>query len=207
MENHPNNLMFSSSSKSSSSQTSPQRPAAKRGSRGGQPQPFRLLTESRGEMKQQAFQRRLQESLAEETKHRIRVAQGLPLTTDKPQVVFKPPVKEQTKPVGIKLRTQRRAAERAEFNDLVAFKINWVEYQKQRLEKIQKLIDEEEVRSLRKEMIPKAQLMPLFDRPFYPQRSTRPLTVPKEPSFNLWSNKCTWRRNSCRGTLQLTSAF
>ncbi|KAG9449557.1 hypothetical protein H6P81_009522 [Aristolochia fimbriata] len=204
MENH---LTTSSSSKSSSSQTSPQRPAAKRGSRGGQPQPFRLLTETRGEMKQQALQRRLQESTAEETKHRIRVAQGLPLTTDKPQVVYKPPPKEQTKPVGIKLHTQRRAAERAEFNDVINFKIHWLKHQKQRLEKIQKVIEEEEVRSLRKEMIPKAQLMPFFDRPFYPQRSRRALTVPKEPSFNMLRNKCTWRHNSCRGTPQLTSAF
>lgn len=32
------------------------------------------------------------------------------------------------------------------------------------------IIEEEEIRSLRKEMIPRAQLMPFFDRPFFPQR-------------------------------------
>lgn len=32
------------------------------------------------------------------------------------------------------------------------------------------MIEEEEVRMLRKEMIPRAQLMPFFDRPFFPQR-------------------------------------
>lgn len=33
------------------------------------------------------------------------------------------------------------------------------------------MIEEEEIRMLRKEMVPKAQLMPFFDRPFLPQRS------------------------------------
>lgn len=32
------------------------------------------------------------------------------------------------------------------------------------------MIEDEEVRMLRKEMVPRAQLMPFFDRPFYPQR-------------------------------------
>lgn len=32
------------------------------------------------------------------------------------------------------------------------------------------MIEEEEVRLMRKEMIPRAQLMPYFDRPYFPQR-------------------------------------
>ena len=35
---------------------------------------------------------------------------------------------------------------------------------------MKQMIEEEEVRLLRKEMIPRAQLMPFFDRPFFPQR-------------------------------------
>ncbi|MFS7955312.1 hypothetical protein Hanom_Chr07g00641191 [Helianthus anomalus] len=35
---------------------------------------------------------------------------------------------------------------------------------------------------LRKEMIPRAQLMPLFDRPFVPRRSTTPTKVAKKTS-------------------------
>ncbi|KAK9180784.1 hypothetical protein WN944_023919 [Citrus x changshan-huyou] len=35
---------------------------------------------------------------------------------------------------------------------------------------ILQMIEEEEIRLMRKEMIPRAQLMPLFDRPFFPQR-------------------------------------
>ncbi|MBA0825795.1 hypothetical protein Goarm_010712, partial [Gossypium armourianum] len=31
------------------------------------------------------------------------------------------------------------------------------------------MIEDEEIRCLRKEMVPKAQLMPFFDRPFFPQ--------------------------------------
>ncbi|KAK9115867.1 hypothetical protein Sjap_014814 [Stephania japonica] len=70
----------------------------------------------------------------------------------------------------------------------------------------EQIIEEEEIKMLRKEMIPKAQLMPFFDRPFFPQRSTRPLTVPKEPSF--MSSKY-WRSNSCNDPLyfqQFTNA-
>ncbi|RWR82094.1 protein TPX2 isoform X2 [Cinnamomum micranthum f. kanehirae] len=155
-------------------------------------QPFRLHTESRGQLKERAFVKRLQEINADEAKHRIRMAQGLPLTTDKPEMLHKPPVKEQTKPMEIKLRTQQRAARRAGFNDLVAIKISWLEYQRQQIEKLQKMMEEEEIKMLRKEMVPRAQLMPLFDRPFFPQRSTRPLTVPKEPNFKGLSSK-SWR--------------
>ncbi|CAI0548325.1 unnamed protein product, partial [Linum tenue] len=46
------------------------------------------------------------------------------------------------------------------------------------------LIEEEEVKSLRKKMVPRAQLMPFFDRPFFPQRSNRALTMPKQRRFN-----------------------
>lgn len=35
---------------------------------------------------------------------------------------------------------------------------------------LKQVIEEEEVKMLRKEMIPRAQLMPFFDRPFFPQR-------------------------------------
>ncbi|KAL8161176.1 hypothetical protein V2J09_012665 [Rumex salicifolius] len=85
--------------------------------------------------------------------------------------------KEYTKAQDFKLHTQQRAAKRA-----VATKL-YVDEQQRRIEKkVLKMIEEEEVRLLRKEMVPKAQLMPFFDRPFLPQRSNRPLTVPREPS-------------------------
>ncbi|XP_048139438.1 protein TPX2 isoform X2 [Rhodamnia argentea] len=102
----------------------------------------------------------------------------------------KPSAKENTKPVDVKLHTQQRAAKRAMFNYSVATKLYLMEKQKKHEEKLQKMIEEEEIRLLRKEMIPRAQLMPLFDRPFYPQRSSRPLTIPREPAFRMLSSKC-----------------
>ncbi|CBI28633.3 unnamed protein product, partial [Vitis vinifera] len=102
----------------------------------------------------------------------------------------KPPTKENTKPVEFKLHTQQRALKRAMFNYSVATKLYFIEQQKKLEERVQKMIQEEEVKLLRKEMIPRAQLMPFFDRPFYPQRSNRPLTVPKEPCFHNLSSKC-----------------
>ncbi|KAB1221259.1 Protein TPX2 [Morella rubra] len=89
----------------------------------------------------------------------------------------KSPSKDNTKlPQQIKLHTQERAIKRAMFNyEMLIMK---------------QMIEDEEIRLLRKEMIPRAQLMPFFDRPFFPQRSNRPLTVPREPSFHIMSSKC-----------------
>ncbi|WOL11720.1 protein TPX2 [Canna indica] len=135
---------------------------------------------------------------AEEAKRRVRTAQGLPWTTEKPQNLPKPPVKEQTKPMSIRLHTEQRAAQRAGYNHLVASKINSLEILRRFEEKLLKVIEEEEIKNMRKEMVPKAQLMPIFDRPFFPQRSTRPLTIPREPCFHLVKEKCSISDQPCR---------
>ncbi|GMH05145.1 hypothetical protein Nepgr_006985 [Nepenthes gracilis] len=115
---------------------------------------------------------------------------------DKEKAFLKPTLKENTKPLEIKLRTQQRAAKRAIFNHFVETKLNLIEQEKKQLEKLQKLIEEEEIRIMRKEMVPKAQLMPYFDRPFFPQRSNRALTIPRDPSIHVLSSRC-WRCISC----------
>ncbi|CAK9317889.1 unnamed protein product [Citrullus colocynthis] len=107
----------------------------------------------------------------------------------------KVPVKENTKkPQDFKLHTQERAVKRAMFNYSIATKLYVTELQKKVEEKLHKMIEEEEVRLMRKEMIPRAQLMPYFDRPYFPQRSNRPLTIPREPSFLM--NKEQWKCNT-----------
>ncbi|KAJ4959738.1 hypothetical protein NE237_019648 [Protea cynaroides] len=124
---------------------------------------------------------------------------------DKAKATQKLPMKEQTRPSEIMLHTQLRAARRAGFNDMVAAKMYFIERHKQIAERVQKMIEDEEVRTLRKDMIPRAQLMPFFDRPFFPQRSTRPLTVPKEPSFRILNNKCSLSSNEVDGLEKLRS--
>ncbi|MCH84498.1 caldesmon-like [Trifolium medium] len=101
---------------------------------------------------------------------RVPIAQGLPWTIDEPECLIKPPVKESTKPVDVKLRSDLRAIDRAEFDHQVAEKLSLIEQQKMEMERQQKLAEEEEIRRLRKELIPKAQPMPYFDRPFIPRR-------------------------------------
>ncbi|XP_050945513.1 microtubule-destabilizing protein 60-like [Cucumis melo] len=98
-------------------------------------------------------------------------------------------IKENTRPHDFKLHTEQRAIKRAMFNYSVATKLFVIEQQKKQKEQLHKMIEEEEIRLLRKEMIPKAQLMPFFDKPFSPQRSKRPLTIPREPSFRLMRTK------------------
>nr|GMD01067.1 protein TPX2-like [Ipomoea batatas] len=56
-------------------------------------------------------------------------------------------------------------------------------------ERLQKLAEEEEIRRLRKELVPKAQPMPYFDRPFIPRRSEKLPTIPREPRFHIPQHK------------------
>ncbi|KAK9118961.1 hypothetical protein Scep_017054 [Stephania cephalantha] len=147
-------------------------------------QPFKLRTEQRGKSKEEEFLKKVQEKFVEEEKLRIPIAQGLPWTTDEPEYLAKPPVKESTRPVDLKLHSDIRAVERAEFDQYVVEKSHFIEHYKMEKERLQKLEEEEEIKRLRKELVPRAQPMPYFDRPFIPQRSSKNLTIPKEPKFH-----------------------
>ncbi|PQQ13423.1 uncharacterized protein Pyn_32011 [Prunus yedoensis var. nudiflora] len=161
--------------------------------------PFKLRTEERGRQKEEEFMKKIQEMMIEEERQRIPIAQGLPWTTDEPECLMKPPVKDITIPTDLKLYSDMRAVERAEFDHQVAEKMNLFEQYKMERERLQKLAEEEEIRRLRKELVPKAQPMPYFDRPFIPRRSMKHPTIPKEPSF-----MCLSKRKSspaCHGTI------
>nr|GMC97224.1 protein TPX2-like [Ipomoea batatas] len=57
--------------------------------------------------------------MEEEERLRIPIAQGLPWTTDEPERLVKPPVKERTRPTDLVLHSDIRAVERAEFDHQV----------------------------------------------------------------------------------------
>ncbi|OMO73256.1 TPX2 protein family [Corchorus capsularis] len=151
--------------------------------------PFKLRTEQRGKVKEEEFMKKIQEMMAEEEKLRIPIAQGLPWTTDEPEVLIKPPVKEHTIPVDLRLHSDVRAVERAEFDHQVAEKMSLMEQYKMERERQQKMAEEEEIKRLRKELVPKAQPMPYFDRPFIPRRSSKHPTIPREPKFHMPHHK------------------
>ncbi|XP_061947467.1 microtubule-destabilizing protein 60 [Populus nigra] len=151
--------------------------------------PFKLRTEQRGRQKEEEFTKKIQEIMMEEERLRIPVAQGLPWTTDEPECLIKPPVKENTKPVDLKLHSDIRAVERADFDHQVSEKMSLIEQYKMERERQRKLAEEEEIRRLRKELVPKAQPMPYFDRPFIPRRSMKHPTVPREPRFHIPQHK------------------
>ncbi|CAL5393047.1 unnamed protein product [Camellia sinensis] len=168
--------------------------------------PFKLRTEQKGRFKEEEFVKKLQQMMMEEEKQRIPIAQGLPWTTDEPEVelfyamlcqmlvvdslsnkpnmhvwtlpssfelmwsmvlqcLVKPAVKEITRPVDLVLHSDVRAVKRAE----LAEKMSLIEQYREKRERQQKLAEEEEIRRLRKELIPRAQLMPYFDRTFIPR--------------------------------------
>ncbi|XP_028796635.1 uncharacterized protein LOC114752068 [Neltuma alba] len=151
--------------------------------------PFKLRTEQRGKLKEEEFTKKLQDEMIEEEKQRIPVAQGLPWTTEEPENLVKPVIKESTRPVDLKLHTELRAIDRAEFDHQVAEKCSFIEQFKMERERQQKLEEEEEIRRRRKELIPRAQPMPYFDRPFIPRRSRKPPTIPREPKFQSPQNQ------------------
>ncbi|KAL5582193.1 hypothetical protein UlMin_014635 [Ulmus minor] len=151
--------------------------------------PFKLRTEQRGRTKEEEFLKKLQEMMEEEERQRIPIAQGLPWTTDEPECLLKPPVKDITRPIDLKLHSDVRAVERADFDHQVAEKMSLIEQYRMERERQQKLAEEEEVRRLRKELVPKAQPMPYFDRPFIPRRSMKNPTIPKEPRFHIPQHK------------------
>ncbi|XP_031257645.1 uncharacterized protein LOC116115649 isoform X2 [Pistacia vera] len=147
--------------------------------------PFQLRTEQRGRQKEEEFMKKIQEMVQMEEKLRIPIAQGLPWTTDEPECLIKPPVKENTRPTDLKLHSDLRAMERAEFDHQVAEKMSLIEQYKMERERLQKLEEEEEIKRLRKELVPKAQPMPYFDRPFMPRRSMKHPTIPRDPKFQM----------------------
>ncbi|KAM0896299.1 hypothetical protein ACQ4PT_023285 [Festuca glaucescens] len=147
--------------------------------------PFKLRTEQRGRAKEQQFIQKVQEMLIEDEKKRVHIAQGLPWTTDEPECLIKPPVKERTEPVDLVLHSDVRAVERAGFDQYVSERTKYAEQLRLEREQQEKLEEEEMIRQLRKELVPKAQPMPYFDRPFVPKRSTKGITIPKEPNFHL----------------------
>ncbi|KAL3723302.1 hypothetical protein ACJRO7_035483 [Eucalyptus globulus] len=151
--------------------------------------PFKLRTEQRGRMKEEEFMKKMRELMVEEEKLRIPIAQGLPWTTDEPEYLSKPPVKEITRPLDLKLHSDMRAAERAGFDQQIAEKLSLIEQYKMERERQQKLAEEEEIRRLRRELVPKAQPMPYFDRPFIPKRSSKNPTIPREPKFHIPEQK------------------
>ncbi|GLJ07073.1 hypothetical protein SUGI_0057150 [Cryptomeria japonica] len=146
--------------------------------------PFELKTQQRGQLKEQEFMKKLNKMLAQEEKCRIPIAQDLPLTTDEPQILLKPATRGNTRPLDVKLYSETRATSRAKFDQMIAERQYYLEQQRLEEERIQKALEMEEVKRMRQEMIPRAQMMPFFDQSFVSQRSTKPLTLPKEPNFH-----------------------
>ncbi|XP_055806358.1 microtubule-destabilizing protein 60-like [Solanum dulcamara] len=172
-----------------SSGTFPRRSWKRRHLKATSQKPFKLRTEERGKGKEEEFIKKVQQMVEEEEKQRIPIAQGLPWTTDEPECLSKPPVKEITRPVDLVLHSDIRAVERFEFDHQVAEKLSYIEQYKMERERLQKMAEEEEIRRLRKELVPKAQPMPYFDKPFIPRRSVKNPTMPREPKFHLPQRK------------------
>ncbi|RZC69366.1 hypothetical protein C5167_032562 [Papaver somniferum] len=97
--------------------------------------------------------------------------------------LIKPPVKYITRPIDLKLHSDVRAVERADFDTQVAEKLSLLAQHRMKKHRQQKLGEEEEVKRLRKELVPRAQPMPYFERPFIPKRSVKFLLFQKNQNI------------------------
>ncbi|XP_039056846.1 uncharacterized protein LOC120199959 [Hibiscus syriacus] len=158
--------------------------------------PFKLRTEKRGRVKEEEFMKKIQEMTVEEEKLRIPIAQGLAWTTEEYEVLIKPHVKEIIRPVCPILCSDILASERSEFDHKVAEKMSLIRQYKMERARQDKMAEEEEIKRLRKELVPKAQLLLFFDRPFLPIRSSKNPTIPREPNFRMPQHKRTKSRHS-----------
>ncbi|KAL0431742.1 UNVERIFIED_CONTAM: hypothetical protein Sradi_0800200 [Sesamum radiatum] len=110
-------ICFSILQSSESSGTLTRRHGKRKQQKATSQKPFMLRTEQRGRYKEEEFTKKLQQMMEEQEKLRVPIAQGLPWTTDQPECLVKPPVKENTRPVDLVLHSDSRALERAEFDD------------------------------------------------------------------------------------------
>lgn len=148
-------------------------------------QPINSQTEQKSHLKRQELKSKLQNIFVQEEKNRIPISRGLSWSAIEPQILPMRPLRGKfTKPLDIKLHTEKRAIERAKFDQLIAKKLYIREQQRIEEERIQKLLEMEEIKRMRKEMVHHAQIMPFFGQPFTPRRSMRPPTIPKEPKFH-----------------------
>eukprot|EP01018_Ginkgo_biloba_P009862 Gb_03404 [translate_table: standard] len=82
-----------------------------------------------------------------------------------------------------------RAIERAEFDKKVKEKENLYKRFREEYETAKMMEEERAIKMMRKTMIPHARPVPVFNRPFVPQRSTKELTKPKSPKLRVLNRK------------------
>ncbi|XP_024518019.1 protein TPX2-like isoform X2 [Selaginella moellendorffii] len=158
----------------------PAKPAQKPCTR---PEPFRLESLTRHEQEVQ----RLAEDRARADKQRAELSRFRAQPISCSGAVFVPgrSRKPLTEIKEFNLKADNRAIQRAAFEKKIVEKQSMYKQLKEELELARKEEEERFVRALRCEMIPQARPVPLFDRPYVTQRSTKSLTLPISPHFNL----------------------
>ncbi|GAQ84188.1 putative targeting protein for XKLP2 [Klebsormidium nitens] len=145
-----------------------------------QPEPFPLESVWRHEVEVAERQRQLEEQARRERQaHQFKAQPNLSKAI--PPFVPARSSLPLTESRDVPLETERRAKERAEFDAVMAEKEKMAQEYRHEMQEHVKAVEEEELKALRKEMVPKARPVPSFDRPFVPQRSTKEPTVPLSP--------------------------
>lgn len=141
------------------------------------PKPFRLRTEERGFFKEASLSKKIEESIADKGSLPVfSVSSG---SVNKTRHKGKYPRLEPSKPKKAKSEAIRHTKSLKLDKD----KMNKVKPKQIEIPKSVKLEDNEEVKNaLVKEH--HAIKMPFFGQPFKPQRSTKKLTIPREPNFH-----------------------
>ncbi|KAJ7548867.1 hypothetical protein O6H91_07G031300 [Diphasiastrum complanatum] len=143
------------------------------------PEPFQLESLARHE---EEVHRKAEElARLEQAEAEMRKFKAQPLLSTGPVFIPERSRKPLTEVQEFSLLVDTRAVERAEFDKKLSEKQNHYKRFREELEAARKVEEERFIKTLRKEMVPQARPMPIFAKPFVPQRSSKTPTRPMSP--------------------------
>ncbi|KAG6541554.1 hypothetical protein Mapa_017076 [Marchantia paleacea] len=165
------------------------------------PEPFQLESLIRHEDEQHrlAEERRR----AEELEAALKAFRAQPNLSTAPVFVPSRSRKPLTEMQEFQFHLEARAVERADFDKRVVEKHNQYKRFREEYEAARRAEEERSIKAMRREMVPLARPMPVFGRPFVPQRSAKELTRPISPVFQ--TDVVTRRPSSHRRRSSMTS--
>eukprot|EP01018_Ginkgo_biloba_P016911 Gb_32374 [translate_table: standard] len=144
------------------------------------PEPFQLESLMRHEEELQRMMEDRARAEKKETERRKFRAQ--PNMCNAPVYIPEVPRKPLTEVQEFTFHVDARAVDREEFDKKVIEKQNMYKRFREEYEAAKKVEEERAIKIMRKAMVPHARPMPLFNKPFAPQRSSKELTEPKSPN-------------------------
>ncbi|CAN8247910.1 unnamed protein product [Cochlearia groenlandica] len=147
------------------------------------PEPFQLESVARHE---EAVRRGMEEMMRTEREEaQRRVFRAQPVIKVDPIPVPEKVLKHLTEFQEFSLQVDRRAVERADFDQKIKEKEMMYKRYREETKATKMLVEERALKQMRRTMVPQARPVPNFNNPFLPQKSNRETTKPKSPKLRV----------------------